>query len=83
MTKFDPQDHHQRVNEFLEQAKEQNEEAWKETCEKNPVLTQSKWRSIRRREQSVGLLGTHPSNISADTASRYDYESAFEGDEEE
>lgn len=80
---FDPKTHHEMVNQFMEQAKEENPELWEEVTDKHSVLTASKWKTIKRREQPVGLLGTHPSNISNETATKYDYESAFEGDEEE
>lgn len=74
---FDAKAHHQAVNQFLEEAQRKDPERVKAVSEKYPTLGQNRWRAIKRRERTVGLLGAQPTAIHPSVANAYDYESVY------
>lgn len=70
-------EHEKQVQEFLDTCKERDEEGFNEICEKYPVQSFSRKKTVRRREITVGLLGLSASRISLGTASRHNLESIY------
>lgn len=58
MKKSDLKEHNVRVREFLRKCKEDDPEQFKNVIEKYPTLSLRRWKSIRQREEPLGLLGT-------------------------
>ena len=70
--------HNEQVAAFLKAAKEQNPEQYAEICKKHPTLTPDRWKSVRRREVCVGLLGVAPVPIAPNTAFEHGVESIYD-----
>lgn len=70
-------EHERQVQEFLEKCKCDDEERYDAICEKYPVQSASRKKTVRRREITVGLLGLCPSRVALSTASRHDVESVY------
>lgn len=75
---MDTYNHEQQVEAFLQSCREEDEDHYKQVCDKYPVQTRERTRLVRKREITVGLLGLSPSRISLGTATRNDLESIYQ-----
>lgn len=56
MKRSEQLEHQQRVEDFLRECEETDPEHFKDVCEKYPVLTTRRWKTIQKRECPSGLL---------------------------
>jgi hypothetical protein len=75
-------EHEEAVREFLAKCKDEDAEQFQAVCDKYPVQSAARRNTIRKREITVGLLGSAPSRVSMHTAQRYDVDTIYSGDEE-
>lgn len=74
-------EHERQVQEFLSKCRDEDEDRYNEVCEKYPVQTASRKKTVRRREVTVGLLGLSASRVSLGTATRYNVESVYQDEQ--
>lgn len=70
--------HEEEVERFLQEKQEENPKQYQDVCQKYPVHTRGRARTVRRREITVGLLGLSPSRVSLGTAMKNGVESEYQ-----
>lgn len=70
--------HNEQVAAFLKEAQQKDPEYFQEVCKRNPTLTPDRWKSVRKKEICVGLLGLSPVPISPNKAYEHGVESIYD-----
>ena len=67
--------HEQEVKEFFSKIKTESPEKYNEVCDKYPIVTAQKLKTIRTFEKTCGLIGFEKSKINLGEAMRANVES--------
>jgi hypothetical protein len=74
-------DHNEEVLKFLKKCEEEDSEKYKELEKKYPILSDRRYRTIREKERTVGLIGLQPSDrLPRWVVEKYGLESTYEDD---